>query len=109
MKILTKLTLATQILAATVAAQAGNVRGYFRANGTYVAPYHRTTASGNSSDKLRVVGAVYDLQTGIVSWMGAHPSQKALIAGSTKANPPDALPGEQHRDAAAIVKAEDVH
>ncbi|MBI1176702.1 carbonic anhydrase [bacterium] len=61
------------------------------------------------SGKLRVIGAVYDLQTGIVSWMGAHPSQKALIAGSVKTPPLDALPGEQHRAAAAIAKAEDVH
>lgn len=30
--------------------------------------------------KVRVIGAVYDLQTGIVSWMGSHPSQKTLIA-----------------------------
>lgn len=35
-----------------------------------------------AAGKLRVIGAVYDLHTGIVSWMGSHPSQKLLIAGT---------------------------
>lgn len=52
MKTLTQLTLAALILAATVATQAGGVRGYFRSNGTYVAPYYRTTANGNPYDNL---------------------------------------------------------
>ena len=29
--------------------------------------------------KLRVVGAVYDIDTGIVDWLGEHPAQSALL------------------------------
>ena len=29
--------------------------------------------------KLRVVGAVYDIETGIVDWLGEHPAQSALL------------------------------
>jgi methyl-accepting chemotaxis protein len=29
--------------------------------------------------KLRVVGAVYDLETGVVDWLGEHPAQSALL------------------------------
>ena len=42
MKTLMKLVLATVILCSTFAAQAGPVSGYFRSNGTYVAPYSRS-------------------------------------------------------------------
>ena len=33
--------------------------------------------------KLRVVGAVYDIDTGIVDWLGEHPAQSALLTPST--------------------------
>ncbi len=52
MKTLTKLALAALLLTSTVAAQADWVQGYFRANGTYVTPHHRTTANGNPYDNL---------------------------------------------------------
>jgi carbonic anhydrase len=34
-----------------------------------------------SSGELRVVGAVYDLTTGEVRWLGVHPEQKRLLGG----------------------------
>ena len=42
MKTLTKLALIAAILGSAVATQAGGVRGYFRGNGTYVAPHYRS-------------------------------------------------------------------
>jgi len=30
--------------------------------------------------KLKVVGAIYDIKTGKVSWLGEHPNQKTLLA-----------------------------
>jgi hypothetical protein len=42
MKALTQLALAAVLLLTTVAAQAGPVRGYYRSNGTYVAPHYRS-------------------------------------------------------------------
>jgi carbonic anhydrase len=36
--------------------------------------------------KLKVVGAVYDLDTGKVEWLGEHPDQKKLLEGSSKAS-----------------------
>jgi hypothetical protein len=43
MKTLTKLALAAVILTTALAVQAGSVRGYFRSNGTYVAPSYRSS------------------------------------------------------------------
>lgn len=34
-----------------------------------------------SEDKLRVVGAIYDIRTGNVRWLGRHPRQAQLLAG----------------------------
>ncbi|HTZ21240.1 MAG TPA: carbonic anhydrase [Opitutaceae bacterium] len=34
-----------------------------------------------ASGELRVVGAVYDLATGEVRWLGVHPDQKRLLGG----------------------------
>src|SRR5512136_293989 len=42
MKTLTKFGLATLMLITTLTAQAGWVSGYYRSNGTYVAPYYRS-------------------------------------------------------------------
>jgi hypothetical protein len=56
MKILTKLALAAVILTSVFAAQAGTVRGHFRSNGTYVAPYYRTPANGTPYDNLSYRG-----------------------------------------------------
>jgi hypothetical protein len=35
--------LSAMMLASTLVAQAGGVRGYYRSNGTYVAPYYRSS------------------------------------------------------------------
>ncbi len=56
MKTLTKLALAAVILISAFAAQAGTVRGHFRGNGTYVAPYYRTPANGTPYDNLSYRG-----------------------------------------------------
>lgn len=34
--------------------------------------------------KLKLVGAVYDIKTGKVNWMGPHPQQAVLVAGEAK-------------------------
>jgi hypothetical protein len=51
MKTLTKLLLAVALLISAGTAQAGTVSGYFRSNGTYVAPYYRSDSGslGGSS------------------------------------------------------------
>ncbi len=36
------------------------------------------------SGKLKVVGAIYDIQSGQVSWLGEHPKQKQLLIQSGK-------------------------
>ena len=56
MKNLTKLALAAVILTTAVSAQAETVRGYFRNNGTYVAPHYRTPANGTPYDNLSYRG-----------------------------------------------------
>ena len=54
---------------------------------------------------LRVIGAVYDLHTGMVSWMGSHPGQRNLLAVAPESSPvhvsADAPPGAP--DVAATV------
>jgi Flp pilus assembly pilin Flp len=42
MKTLIKFALAAVMLITTLTAQAGWVSGYYRSNGTYVAPYYRS-------------------------------------------------------------------
>ena len=42
MKTLIRFALAAILMASTVVTQAGPVRGYFRSNGTYVAPHYRS-------------------------------------------------------------------
>lgn len=37
------------------------------------------------ANKVQVVGAIYDLHTGKVEWMGPHPKQKELLSHSQKA------------------------
>ena len=56
MKTLKKLVIATVILTTALAAQADWVRGYYRSNGTYVAPYYRTPANGTPYDNLSYRG-----------------------------------------------------
>jgi len=44
MKTLSIITLAAALLGSALATQAGNVRGYTRSNGTYVAPHYRASS-----------------------------------------------------------------
>jgi carbonic anhydrase len=50
------------------------------------------------ASKLRVLGAVYDIQTGRVRWLGVHPGQAALLA-SSPASHGDAAPATGHAEA----------
>ncbi len=50
------LTLAALVLVTTASAQADSVSGYFRSNGTYVAPHYRTPANGTPYDNLSYRG-----------------------------------------------------
>jgi carbonic anhydrase len=34
--------------------------------------------------KLKLVGAIYDIKSGKINWLGAHPQQEQLVAGETK-------------------------
>ena len=56
MKIVSILTalgvLAAAAIPAALPAEAGNVRGYYRKNGTYVAPHYRTNPDGYCSNNL---------------------------------------------------------
>ena len=49
MKTLTKIALAVLTLATSFSTQADWVRGHFRSNGTYVAPYYRSSSGSFSS------------------------------------------------------------
>lgn len=40
-----------------------------------------TIRSRVRTGKLKVVGAIYDLKSGRVNWLGTHPNQTALVAG----------------------------
>ena len=51
----TLLTLAALVLV-TAATQAQTVNGYFRSNGTYVAPHYRTPANDTITDNLNYRG-----------------------------------------------------
>jgi carbonic anhydrase len=55
-------------------------------------------------EKIKVVGAVYDIHSGTIDWLGEHPRQAALITGSKKNRPKttdDAMhnQSEPHSDA----------
>ena len=78
MKILTKLALAAVILTTTAASQAEIVRGHFRSNGIYVAPYYRTPANGIPYDNLSYRGYPSQ-QPGYVS-----PRSSGLDTGFTR-------------------------
>ena len=59
MKALTKLALAAVLLITAVAAQAGPVRGYYRSNGTYVAPHYRSDYGSSLGRSTSSSGYVY--------------------------------------------------
>lgn len=48
-----------------------------------------------SSGRVQVVGAVYDIESGTVSWLGSHPEQASLCLSAESHDPP------AHADAAA--------
>lgn len=56
MKTLSKLVLVAVLLTTAAAANAEWVRGHFRSNGVYVAPYYRTPANGIPYDNLSYRG-----------------------------------------------------
>lgn len=58
MNTLAKLSLLAAVLVSAFAAQAGNVRGYYRSNGTYVAPHYRAS-SGSSGGSSYSSGSSY--------------------------------------------------
>ncbi len=47
------------------------------------------TAELVKSGRLRIVGAVYDIHTGKVNWLGQHPSQAALLSVAANSNSDD--------------------
>ncbi len=49
------------------------------------------------SGKLKIVGAVYDLSTGKVQWMGEHPQQTSLLSSV------------EHKTTVHVARDEDVH
>ena len=81
MKSLIKIALAAVMFAATLAAQAGTVNGYFRSDGTYVMPHFRTPANGTPYDNLSYRGYPSQ-QPGYVS-----PRSYGLYSGSTRPAP----------------------
>ena len=50
--------------------------------------------AGVSSGQLSVIGAVYDLEQGKVTWLGAHPAEASLIALASQAETDPALAGK---------------
>jgi hypothetical protein len=59
MKALIKFALAAVMLITTLTAQAGGVRGYYRSNGTYVAPSYRSDSGSVGSSHGSSSGYVY--------------------------------------------------
>jgi hypothetical protein len=53
MNTLAKLSLLAAVLVSAFAAEARNVRGYYRSNGTYVAPHYRSSSSSLSGSGYR--------------------------------------------------------
>lgn len=58
--------------------------------------------------KLNVVGAVYDIETGTIMWLGAHPDELNLLTGSSAAASNPAGRGESP-DRTVSPKGEDAH
>ncbi|MFN0137496.1 MAG: carbonic anhydrase, partial [Phycisphaerae bacterium] len=46
------------------------------------------------SKKLTIVGAVYDIETGTVNWLGRHPNESQVCSGEAVANDDHAQPGK---------------
>lgn len=62
-----------------------------------------------SSGKIQVVGAVYDIESGAVTWLGSHPEQASLCLSAESHDPAahaDAAVGHPQRPAAAHSKSE---
>jgi hypothetical protein len=54
------------------------------------------------SGTTHVIGAVYDLESGRVSWLGSHPAQDAIIALANQAQTDVALAGSAKSFAPAV-------
>ncbi len=48
------------------------------------------------SGKTRMIGAVYDITTGTVTWLGPHPEQTALVAKGKESAPAEKGHGSSH-------------
>jgi len=89
MKILTKLALAAAILCSAFISQAGQVSGYFRSNGTYVAPHYRSdpgTLGGSSSSSSYVYRNPYAAAPS-VSVRGYYRSTGTYVAPHVRTAP----------------------
>jgi len=58
-------------------------------------------------DKLQIIGAVYDIDTGKVAWVGEHPEQSALLEAppapaAARGNAQAAAPAGEHGKAKAV-------
>jgi hypothetical protein len=62
------------------------------------------TAEMVSQNKVRLVGAVYDISTGKVEFLGTHPWQDQLIQAMLGS--PKAAPAQGHEPASATANAE---
>ena len=79
MTAIAKIALVLTTLTLAAAAQADWVRGHFRSNGTYVAPYYRTPANGIPYDNLSY--------RGYPSQQPGYVSPRSLGFGSTGSRP----------------------
>lgn len=69
------------------------------------------------SGKTRMIGAVYDITTGTVTWLGPHPEQTALVAKGKESAPAEkghgtahvAHDAPKHGDAGADAKPDELH
>jgi carbonic anhydrase len=62
-----------------------------------------------AASKTQIVGALYDLETGEVKWLGHHPDEKNLLLAKPAAKPPPAMEHEQRSPAAAEPETDVVH
>lgn len=88
MKALKSILIALAAVTAAVSLQAGEVSGYFRSNGTYVAPYYRSDAGsfGRSSSSAYVYRNPY-AATPSVSVRGYYRSSGTYVAPHVRTAP----------------------
>lgn len=64
----------------------------------------QTSASLAAAGKVKVVGAIYELDTGRVQWMGESPTQHVAVSGAIQTSP--LVPSAVHRPVAAPSSAD---